>query len=128
MNHLRLTSLLFAIIVALTFLNGYADTTTGPSGSTQHIIIPPKNPTNRPNAPARIYLVAYYNAEYIDFIFPDGVSEITVEFVSPDHPDRIFSGTATIDNVRVPMPDNGGSYDMTCVTDTGISFYGRISF
>lgn len=85
----------------------------------------PAKRTDRPNAPVRDYVSCIYGMNFIEILFPDGVSSMSIYIYNEDDE---FTGTVNVDTPWIEIPEFSGIYDIECISDDGREYIGVIEW
>lgn len=87
------------------------------------IILRPKEPAGRPNAPSRIQIECSYHDGSLEFSFPENVEAM---MVSINNEEQNVIGMVYRDSPIFELPPLSGTFEISCMTDDGRIYYGII--
>ena len=122
MKHLKV--LLTFIVLALaspTLLQAEKDGSGNVPSET--IVLRPKEPKGRPNAPSRIRIECNYYGDTLEFTFPANVEMMFVELINEENS---TAGIVYSDSPNFELPPLCGEFEIRCTTDDGKTYYGMI--
>lgn len=101
----------------------FADERNEPSKET--ILERPKN-DRRPNMPSKVNIVCSYYPGYLEFSFPPEIETMTVTLSEDSVP--VWNGMVFVEEPSVDIPLLKGEYTVSCITDRGHIFIGKLTF
>ena len=122
MKHLKVLLILIVLGMASPTLS-VAGNNSGGKVPSETIILRPRKPAGRPNAPSRSQIECSYHNGILEFSFPENVDVMVVELCNEEH-----SVTETVyrDSPILELPPLCGVFDIRCMTDDGRIYYGMI--
>ncbi|MDE5849603.1 MAG: hypothetical protein K2H38_05635 [Muribaculaceae bacterium] len=87
------------------------------------IILRPKIPAGRPNAPSRIQIECAYHDGVLEFSFPESVEVMMVDLINAE---QSVAGIVYRDAPTLELPPLCGEFEIRCTTDDGRTYYGMI--
>lgn len=92
----------------------------------KQILVPDRKPTNRPNAPSRVFIECAYGEGFIELSFPAGVETIDAAIYAGESP--VWVGQLTADEPSAEIPTLNGEHVITCTSDLEQTFSGLLYF